>query len=166
MSDNNKESCGSGCGCHSQESDPSKGGDGLVNRRNVLKAAGATLGVAAFAKAMAPITEWKESTSVDEFLQTHYRELTKDQLDEVIVRLEKEAKKDYGADVNITDIKPQKGVKFGYALNLSICVGCRRCAKACHEENNHDRATQRSGGCAVRTCRRMRRGVRVRRVAC
>ena len=93
---------------------------------------------------MAPLTEWKESTSVDEFLQTHYRELTKEQLDDVIQRLEQEAKKDYGAEVNISDIRPQKGVKFGYALNLSICVGCRRCAKACHEENNHDRASGNS----------------------
>ena len=34
---------------------------------------------------------------------------------------------------------PLPGVKFGYALNLSVCIGCRRCAKACHVENNHDR---------------------------
>lgn len=139
MSDKPKEPCGDNCGCHSIPS-----GESLFNRRNVLKAAGATLGVAAFAKAMAPLTEWKESTSVDEFLQTHYRELSKDQLDEVIARLEEETKKDYGADVNITDVRPQKGVKFGYALNLSICVGCRRCSKACHEGNNHDRSSGNS----------------------
>jgi Fe-S-cluster-containing dehydrogenase component len=35
-------------------------------------------------------------------------------------------------------------VQFGYALNLSICVGCRKCAEACHIENNHDRATKNS----------------------
>ncbi len=143
MNGNNKESCGSNCGCHSTLPD-GENGEGLFSRRNLLKGAGATLGVAAFAKAMAPITEWKESTSVDEFLQTHYRELSKDQLDEVIARLEEETKNDYGAEVNISDIRPQKGVKFGYALNLSICVGCRRCAKACHEENNHDRASGNS----------------------
>jgi len=139
MSDKKKEPCSSGCGCHT----PTENG-GLFNRRNLLKGAGATLGVAAFAKAMAPLTEWKETTSVDEFLQTHYRELTKDQLAEVIERLEQETKKEYGADVNISDVRPQKGVKFGYALNLSICVGCRRCAKACHEENNHDRPSSNS----------------------
>jgi Fe-S-cluster-containing dehydrogenase component len=37
-----------------------------------------------------------------------------------------------------------RGVKFGYALNLSICIGCRKCAEACHHENNHDRATHNS----------------------
>ncbi len=140
MSEEKKEPCGSNCGCGNSSPD----GEGLFGRRNVLKAAGATLGVAAFAKAMAPITEWKESTSVDEFLQTHYRELNKEQLADVITRLEEETLADYGAEVNITDVRPQKGVKFGYALNLSICVGCRRCAKACHEENNHDRASGNS----------------------
>jgi molybdopterin-containing oxidoreductase family iron-sulfur binding subunit len=35
-------------------------------------------------------------------------------------------------------------VQFGYALNLSVCNGCRKCAEACHEENNHDRATNQS----------------------
>lgn len=140
MSEKKKEPCSSNCGCHSTPTD----GGGLLNRRNLLKGAGATLGVAAFAKAMAPLTEWKETTSVDEFLQTHYRELSKEQLDEVIARLEQETKKEYGADVKIEDVRPQKGVKFGYALNLSVCVGCRRCAKACHDENNHDRASGNS----------------------
>jgi molybdopterin-containing oxidoreductase family iron-sulfur binding subunit len=37
-----------------------------------------------------------------------------------------------------------EGVVFGYALNLSVCIGCRRCAEACHKENNHDRRTNNS----------------------
>ncbi|MBK1791813.1 4Fe-4S dicluster domain-containing protein [Persicirhabdus sediminis] len=137
MSETNQGGCGGDCSC-------SGGGSGGFDRRTVLKGVGATLGVAAFAKAMAPLTEWKDSTSVDEFLQMHYRELDKDQLAAVMKRLEDETKADYGADVSISDVKAQKGVKFGYALNLSVCVGCRRCAKACHEENNHDRASGNS----------------------
>ena len=117
--------------------------DGMT-RRTALKAAGATLGAAAFAAAVAPITEWAASTSVDEFLQQHYRELSPEQLSEVLTRLEKETKEKYGADVTIKDHRPQEGVQFGYALNLSICVGCRKCAQACHEENNHDRASGNS----------------------
>ena len=35
-------------------------------------------------------------------------------------------------------------MQFGYALNLSVCNGCRKCAEACHHENNHDRATNQS----------------------
>ncbi len=119
--------------------------DGGITRRTALKAVGATLGAAAFATAMAPITEWaSENTSIDEFLQSHYQELTPEQLQAVFRRLENEAKEDYGADVEINDYRPQPGVRFGYALNLSICVGCRRCAEACHHENNHDRPSNNS----------------------
>jgi len=139
MKNNEKSSCGSGCGCHNEQEDES-----LFNRRTMLKAGGVTLGAAAFYKAIAPITEWAKETSVDEFLQKHYRELSKSDLATVIKRMEKETKEEYGADVTISAPKPQKGVKFGYALNLSICVGCRRCAKACHEENNHDRKSGNS----------------------
>lgn len=117
---------------------------GGMSRRTALKIAGATLGAAAFAKAVAPITQWAADQSVDEFLQRHYRELSPEDMAKVIERLETETKVDYGADVHISDPKPQAGVKFGYALNLSICVGCRRCAEACHKENNHDRPSGNS----------------------
>ena len=117
---------------------------GLFSRRTALKAVGATLGAAAFAKAIAPLTEWSADLSVDEFLQKHYRELTPVDLNIILRRLENETWRDYGAEVEIGDHKPQDGVQFGYALNLSICVGCRKCAEACHIENNHDRASKNS----------------------
>lgn len=115
-----------------------------MTRRTALKAAGATLGAAAFARALAPLTEWTEDLSVDQFLQKHYRELTPDAMQQVLTRLEAESKRDYGVEVEIQDIKPTPGVAFAYALNLSICIGCRKCAEACHKENNHDRPSQNS----------------------
>lgn len=115
-----------------------------INRRTVLKGVGVTLGAAAFAKAIAPLASWASDQSVDEFLQKHYRELTPDQMQQVLRRLEEEAAEEYGAEVSINDPKPTRGVKFAYALNLSICVGCRKCAQACHHENNHDRASGNS----------------------
>ena len=87
---------------------------------------------------------YPQDLSLDAFLQKHYRELSRDELAEVIARLEKETKEQYGADVEIRDPKPQEGVQFGYALNLSVCIGCRKCAEACHVENNHDRSTNNS----------------------
>ena len=73
MSAENNQSCGSGCGCHGDKpSEPSN----LFDRRTILKGAGATLGVTAFAKALAPITEWTKDISVDEFLQKHYKSLS------------------------------------------------------------------------------------------
>jgi Fe-S-cluster-containing dehydrogenase component len=132
------ETCGSGggCGCG--------GASGNHTRRTVLKAAGATLGATAFAAAIAPLTEWQPSESVDAFLQKHYKELSEAEMAAIIARLEAEAKEHSGVTVHIADPKPQEGVQFAYALNLSICVGCRRCADACHHENNHDRPSNNS----------------------
>ncbi len=115
-----------------------------ITRRDVLKGIGATLGLAAYAKALAPLTEWKPSESVDDFLQKHYKELSPVDLNIVLRRIEKDTKENYGAAVTVADPKPQPGVKFGYALNLSICIGCRKCAEACHHENNHDRPSSQS----------------------
>ncbi|MBX3466595.1 MAG: 4Fe-4S dicluster domain-containing protein [Planctomycetes bacterium] len=117
---------------------------GDVTRRALMKGAGAMLGAAAFARALQPLTEWAQDLSVDQFLQRHYREMSPDEMQAVLRRLEAQAKEDYGADVRIDDVRPQPGVQFAYALNLSVCVGCRRCAEACHEENNHDRPSGNS----------------------
>lgn len=113
-------------------------------RRRALKVLGATLGAGAFAHAMAPLTEWTADLSLDEFLQKHYKELSKEELDAVLRRLEDETERNYGQKVSIRDIRPMEGVEFGYALNLSVCIGCRKCAEACHKENNHDRSTNNS----------------------
>jgi len=115
-----------------------------MTRRTAIKAFGATLGAAAFAKALAPLSNWTEGMNADEFLQKHYKELSDDQMTAVLERLEAKALEEYGAEVSIRDIKPEEGVQFGYALNLSVCIGCRKCAEACHKENNHDRATNNS----------------------
>ncbi len=118
---------------------------GEVSRRTVMKTLGATLGVAAFAKAMAPIAEWAGSeTSMDDFLQKHYKELTAEDKSLLMTRLADDTREKYGREVTIKDHKPLANTKFGYALNLSICIGCRKCSEACHIENNHDRVTKNS----------------------
>lgn len=117
---------------------------GEVDRRTAVKAGAVTLGVAALAKAIQPVMEWSSKLTADEFLQKHYKELQPGELDEVIKRLQYESIQQYGRDVQIKDPKPQEGVKYAYALNLSICIGCRKCVEACHIENNHDRATHQS----------------------
>ena len=115
-----------------------------LTRRGAMKSLGALVGVAAFGKAVAPLQGFIEGTSVEEFLQKHYKELTPEELEVILRRLEAETKEDYGAEVSISDQKPLEGVEFAYALNLSVCIGCRRCVHACHEENNHDRASRNS----------------------
>jgi Fe-S-cluster-containing dehydrogenase component len=113
-------------------------------RRVALKVLGATLGAAAFARALAPLQEFAASSSPAEFLQKHYRELTRDQLAVILRRLEGETARSYGREVTIRDVRPTEGVQFAYALNLSVCIGCRRCVEACHVENNHDRTSHQS----------------------
>ncbi len=115
------------------------------SRRVALKVLGATLGAGAFARAVAPLTEWTKELSLDAFLQKNYRELDRTELDAVLARHQQAAREKYQRDdIVIEDYRPQEGVEFGYALNLSVCIGCRRCAEACHEENNHDRRTHQS----------------------
>ncbi len=117
---------------------------GEVDRRTTLKAGAATLGLAAWAAALKPMVEWASSLDRDEFFQKHYRELTREQLQVILHKLTFEARKETGKPVTVKDHKPIPGVVFAYALNLSICIGCRKCAEACHVENNHDRPSNQS----------------------
>ncbi len=118
--------------------------DGGIDRRTAMKALGATLGAAAFARAMAPLRSWSADQSMDEFLQQHYKRLSDEDMERILRRLEQETYDEYGAQVHIDDPQPIPGVQFGYALNLSVCNGCRKCVEACHIENNHDRSTNNS----------------------
>ena len=114
-------------------------------RRTALKAGAATLGAAAFARALAPVTEWAKDQSVDDFLQKHYKELGPEDLKKVLDHHTAAARKRTGRDdIRISDTKAIPGVQFAYALNLTLCIGCRKCADACHKENNHDRPSHNS----------------------
>ena len=69
-----------------------------VDRRTVLKAGGATLGAAAFARAIAPITAWTDDRTVEELPQKHYQELTPEEIEAVLRRLEEKTEAEYGRD--------------------------------------------------------------------
>ncbi len=115
-----------------------------LSRRRLLTGAGATLGAAAFARALAPVLEPLDNLSAEQFLQAHYKQLTPADMERVLARIEADTLRDHGVAVSVVDARPTPGVQFGYALNLSRCIGCRRCAEACHHENNHDRSTHQS----------------------
>jgi Fe-S-cluster-containing dehydrogenase component len=58
----------------------------------------------------------------------------------LLADLERDYREKYARDdieVHATPAKP--GVQFGFALDLSRCIGCRRCVYACVEENNQSR---------------------------
>ncbi|GMV38884.1 MAG: hypothetical protein AMXMBFR64_06000 [Myxococcales bacterium] len=69
-------------------------------------------------------------------------ELPKDALMARIAELEREARDAVGTEVRIGSEGAMPGVRFAYALDLSRCVGCRRCVYACAEENNLSRDPQ------------------------
>ena len=76
---------------------------------------------------------------MEEFLQHNFRELSKEEVAKVILRLEAESLAKYGKKVRIGNEPAVQGVIFGYALDLSRCIGCRRCVHACVKENNPSR---------------------------
>ena len=114
------------------------------SRRTALKAGAATLGLAAFGYAISPLATIPENVSVEEFLQKHYKELTEDDKEKIFSRLENETSQKLGVDVEIGDQRPIPGVKFGYAINLSLCNGNGKCMEACNKENNHHRGNDQS----------------------
>jgi Fe-S-cluster-containing dehydrogenase component len=69
-------------------------------------------------------------------------DVPKEHLKQSIAELERQYKEKRGMDVKISDAGPMPDVHFAYALDLSRCVGCRRCVYACVEENNQSRDPQ------------------------
>ncbi|UCF89381.1 MAG: 4Fe-4S dicluster domain-containing protein [bacterium] len=107
-----------------------------VSRRNFLK--GAALGAAAAALPPAGA----EASIWEAFFQKHFQELNDRDLEKILTRLEKEYSETYGKDIKVSANKPLPGVLFGYGLDISRCIGCRRCVYACVEENNQSRDPQ------------------------
>ena len=112
-----------------------------MNRRTFLKGAAASLvGVAGLMAALRPLLELeKGEITLEDLLQRHYRELTPQDLDRILRALEEKTAREYGVRPHIRDVRPPQGVEFAYALNLTRCIGCRRCAHACLQENNQSR---------------------------
>jgi Fe-S-cluster-containing dehydrogenase component len=75
----------------------------------------------------------------EEFLQKHFREMTEDEKKQVIRRLEEKYLKKYGRKVQVSTQPAEAGALWGYGLDLSRCIGCRRCVYACVKENNQSR---------------------------
>ncbi len=121
-----------------------KRGKRAPSRRTLLKLAGGAVGATAFARAMAPMTSFLDGMTWEEFSQKHYKELSPADKQRIFERLEEQTLEEYGAKVRISDPPPRPNTKYGYALNVSLCIGCRQCAAACHRENNHDRPSNRS----------------------
>jgi molybdopterin-containing oxidoreductase family iron-sulfur binding subunit len=93
-----------------------------------------TMGVAALAGC--------NSGNMEEFFQQNFKTLTIEEKAEIIKNLEKKYSEKYGKAFTVSAKPATDGNLFGYALDLSRCIGCRRCVYACVGENNQSREPQ------------------------
>lgn len=104
-----------------------------LSRRNFLTAVGlAAAGVLAGCSPKAR----------EEFFRKHFLELSPSEVEVRLGHLREDYTQRFGRDVYISAQPAQPGVVFGYALDLSRCIGCRRCVYACVKENNQSRNPQ------------------------
>ncbi len=80
-----------------------------------------------------------KKADLEEFLQKHYLEMTEEDKKRTIARLEETYLKKYGKQFTISTKGAKPGTLWGYGLDLSRCIGCRRCVYGCVKENNNSR---------------------------
>jgi len=116
-----------------------------VSRRGFLTTGLAALaGVSGVAAAMSPLRDLPSGDipTLDEFLQKHYKEMTPEDKEQVFARIRQQVEQRFHVLPQLSDPPPLTGVEFVYGLNLSRCIGCRRCVHACVEENNPSRSPE------------------------
>ncbi len=104
-----------------------------TDRRDFLKAG--AVGVAALLAGC-------DAESREAFFATHFHELDATEKRAMLEALEKRYREEFKQDVHVSATPAMEGVLFGYALDLSRCIGCRRCVYACVAENNSSREPQ------------------------
>ncbi len=109
--------------------------DSKESRRDFLK----KMGIAAAATVAAPAATAEARVTITEHLQGHFELMSDAQKQKAIARLEKRYSEQFGKQTTVANTPAPDGVLFGYALNISKCIGCRRCVEACAQENNQSR---------------------------
>ena len=107
-----------------------------LTRRKFIKTAAAGAATLAIPVGTSDASVW------DAFLQKHFREMSRAELAKVVERLKKEYADKYNTSFNIKTTEALPNTLFGYGLDLSRCIGCRRCVYACVRENNQSRDPQ------------------------
>ena len=127
MPDGHEPGCSGACG----HDEPPR-----ISRRSFL--AGGTTAMTAIAAGITGASPAFIAT----MLRENFREMSPPEMDRVLAEMERDYSEKYGKDVTVSRTGAQPGVLFGYGLDLSRCVGCRRCVYACVNENNQSRDPQ------------------------
>ena len=123
----------------SGEQNLDSGTEGMTRRSFLRTSAVFGTGLAALAAGLSPLLDVENFPSLQEFMQKYYKEMTPEEMKKVLDRIENEVERQYGIRPHVRDLKPMDGVEFVYCLNLSRCIGCRKCVHACVAENNQSR---------------------------
>ncbi len=107
-----------------------------IDRRTFLKGSALAAAGTALPLNRADASFWES------FFQKHFTEMNAAEKKRVIARLEREYEQKYRKAVKIGTEPPIPGVLFGYGLDLSRCIGCRRCVYGCVAENNQSKEPQ------------------------
>lgn len=70
----------------------------------------------------------------EQFFQKHFLEMTDDEKKSLIKRLQDNYLQKYGKKFEISTQGAQPNTLWGYGLDLSRCIGCRRCVYGCVQE--------------------------------
>ena len=104
-------------------------------RREFLR----NLSLTAMAGMAIPVLSSCSKEEAEDFLQKHFHEMTPEEKKRVIAKLEERYSRKYGKKFEISTKGAVPNTLWGYGLELSRCIGCRRCVYACAKENNNSR---------------------------
>ena len=94
------------------------------------------------AVAALPGCSGQQKEALRAFVHANFKEMSPAELADILAVWEKRYSATYGKPVSVKATSPREGALFGYALDISRCIGCRRCVYGCVEENNQSRRPQ------------------------